>query len=60
VLIDQSQVLVERYLRQGDDWVFSALDDFDATLQLVSINCSLPLRDIYARVSFSDVQMEKV
>jgi Uma2 family endonuclease len=59
VLIDQSQVLVERYLRQGDDWVFSALDDLDATLKLVSINCSLPLREIYARVNFSDVQMEK-
>ncbi len=54
VLIDQSQVLVGRYLRQGDDWVFSALDDLDGTLKIVSINCSLPLRDIYARVSFSD------
>jgi Uma2 family endonuclease len=59
VLIDQSQVLVERYIRQGDDWVFSALDDLDATLKLVSINCSLPLRDIYARVNFSEEQMGK-
>ena len=60
VLIDQSQVLVKRYIRQGDDWVFSALDDLDATLKLVSIDCSLPLRDIYTRVSFSDEQNGKV
>jgi Uma2 family endonuclease len=60
VLVAQSHVLVERYTRQGDDWVFSALDDLDGTLKLVSINCSVPLRDIYARVSFSDEQVEKV
>jgi Uma2 family endonuclease len=59
VLIDQSQVLVERYVRQGEDWVFSALDDLDGTLRLISIDCSLPLRDIYARVSFSDEQVGK-
>jgi hypothetical protein len=57
VLIDQSQVLVERYIRQGDEWVFSALDDRDGTLRLISIDCSIPLRDIYARVSFSDQEM---
>ncbi len=59
VLIAQDRVLVERYVRQGDDWVFSALDDLDGTLKLVSIDCSIPLRDIYARVSFSDEQVEK-
>ncbi len=60
VLVAQDRVLVERYTRQGDDWVFSAPDDLDGTLKLVSINCSIPLRDIYARVGFSDEQMGKV
>jgi Uma2 family endonuclease len=59
VLIAQDRVLVERYVRQGDDWVFSALDDLDGTLKLVSIDCSIPLRDICARVSFSDEKVEK-
>jgi Uma2 family endonuclease len=59
VLIAQDRVLVERYVRQGDDWVFSALDDLDGTLKLVSIDCSIPLRDICARVSFSEEQVEK-
>ena len=37
----------------------SVLDNLDGVLKLVSIDCSFPLREIYARVSFSDVQMDK-
>ena len=54
VLVAQDHVLVERFIRQGDDWVLSAQDHLDDTLRLISIECSLPLRAIYARVDFSE------
>jgi len=54
VLVAQNRVLVERFTGQGDDWLLSALNDFNDTLRLVSIDCSVPLREIYARVDFSE------
>jgi Uma2 family endonuclease len=53
VLVAQDRILVERFTRGGDDWLLSAQNDPDDTLRLVSIGCSVPLREIYARVSFS-------
>jgi Uma2 family endonuclease len=53
VLVAQDRILVERFTRQGDDWLLSAQNDPDDALRLVSIGCSVPLREIYARVSFS-------
>jgi Uma2 family endonuclease len=50
VLIAQDQVLVERFTRQGDDWVLTALSSLDDILRLASIGCEVPLREIYARV----------
>ena len=50
VLVAQKAVHVEHYLRQGTRWVSRACRDLDAVLQLESINCALPLRDIYERV----------
>jgi Uma2 family endonuclease len=54
VLVAQDQVLVERFIRQGDDWLLSAHNQLTETLRLSSIDCSLPLREIYSRVNFSD------
>lgn len=50
VLIDQEQVLVEQYDRQGDQWVLTALNRLDDRLRLRSIDCEVPLRAIYAKV----------
>jgi Uma2 family endonuclease len=52
VLIAQDEVKVERYVRQGDDWLLSELSDLDDTLRLTSIDCEIPLREIYAKVAF--------
>jgi SOS-response transcriptional repressor LexA len=54
VLIAQNQVLVERFIRQGDDWLLSAHNQLTETLRLTSIDCSLTLRQIYSKVSFSE------
>jgi hypothetical protein len=52
VLVAQDEVRVERYLRRGDTWQLSDLTDIDETLTLESIECKIPLREIYARVEF--------
>ncbi|MGO9464789.1 MAG: Uma2 family endonuclease [Isosphaeraceae bacterium] len=50
VLVSQDRVLVERFTRQGDDWLLTELTQIDDTLRLDSIDCELPLREIYAKV----------
>ncbi len=52
VLVAQKEVHVERYLRQGTQWVPSEFRSLDDVLRLLSINCELPLREIYERVTF--------
>jgi Uma2 family endonuclease len=54
VLIAQNQVLVERFVRQGDDWLLSTQNQFTDSLRLASIDCYLTLREIYSRVDFSE------
>jgi Uma2 family endonuclease len=53
VLVSQDKVLVERYTRQGDDWVLSEFKGLADTLQLRSIDCAVSLREIYAKVKFA-------
>jgi Uma2 family endonuclease len=52
VLVDSRRVKVERYVRQGNFWVFSAETDLDAVVHLSSVDVSLTLREIYAEVEF--------
>jgi len=52
VLISQDRVRVEHFLRQGEQWVLTALDKLDDVLVLSSINCRVSLREIYDRVEF--------
>lgn len=53
ILIAQDTPRVEHYIRQKDGlWLFSATTALDTTLTLPSINCTLALTDIYAKVTF--------
>ncbi len=63
VLVAQDKVLVERYRRQdkhgstpdaGKDWIFTDFREVDEMLPLPSIQCELPLQEIYERVTFPD------
>jgi len=47
--------LVERYTRQGDDWVLSEFKGLADMLQLRSIDCAVSLREIYAKVKFDKI-----
>ena len=54
VLISQDRMMVERYTRQGNDWVLSDLTDPDQVLKLESIGCQIPLDRIYAKITFPE------
>jgi Uma2 family endonuclease len=50
VLVSQDKVLVERFTRQGDQWLLTEFRHIDDTLRLDSIDCAVPLREIYAKI----------
>ena len=55
VLVSQDKPHVEIYERQADgSWVLREEDRLDAVVQLPGIAASLPLADVYDRVSFPD------
>ena len=56
VLASQERVLVERYVRRGDDWVLTEFSSLDDVLRLDSIGCDMPLRQIYAKTPLSEIR----
>ncbi len=54
ILISQDKVNVERYLRNTDEWIFYDYQELDLQLPLTSIQCEVPLQEIYDRVIFPD------
>lgn len=50
VLVAQDRVLVERFVRVGEFWNLSTLTDPDASLELASVACAIPVREIYENV----------
>jgi Uma2 family endonuclease len=52
LLIEQDTLLVEKYQRyQGADWLYTKVAGPEGVLQLSSIGCTLPLTDIYDKVT---------
>ena len=54
VLVAQDQIRVEHYYRQERQWIFTDFEKHDEILLLPSIQCELPLQEIYERVTFSE------
>ena len=53
LLISQTKPQIEHYHRQASgEWLYSLVNQLDAHLRLHSINCTLPLGEIYDRISF--------
>jgi Uma2 family endonuclease len=53
LLVAQDAPRVEQYIRQEQEgWLLTETDQLDQTVELPSIACRLPLREIYARVDF--------
>ncbi len=54
VLIAQDKIRVEHYVRQGDQWLLSEVNDLSSVVRLSSIGCDVALRDIYEKVELSN------
>jgi Uma2 family endonuclease len=55
VLVSQAECLVERYVREGDFWRFTSVDDLEGSLVLASLEVEIPLRRVYAKALRPDV-----
>jgi Uma2 family endonuclease len=54
VLVAQDRYRIEHYLRRSEEqWLFSEVSGPKATLNLVSIDCRLPLAEIYAKLDLT-------
>jgi Uma2 family endonuclease len=58
ILVAQDQVRVERYSRQGTQWLLTTWDSLDSTLPIESIGCQVQLRVIYDKVVFPEQDRE--
>ncbi len=54
LLVSQDRPRVERYLRQGEDWLLTEFSGRDAVLTLGSVPAQVSLAEIYARVAFPE------
>jgi Uma2 family endonuclease len=53
VLVSQKQVRIEKYLRQDKGkWLFSEERSLEKVIELPSIKCSFPLREVYRNINF--------
>lgn len=53
ILVAQETACVECYIRQGDgNWLYSAYEEIDDTIELASVRCALPLSEVYDKVEF--------
>ena len=50
ILISQDKVHVEHYCRRGSRWLQTEFAELEDVLPLRSIDCELPLQDVYRRV----------
>lgn len=52
VLLSQDRVQVEPFTRNGEFWLYRSLDSLEDTLLLTSIDCHIPMVEIYDKVTF--------
>ncbi len=51
ILISQEPYRLERYVRQDDrTWTYTEFHSADDVVALQTINCTLPLKDVYAKI----------
>ena len=54
ILVSQDRVNIERYLRKPDEWTYTYFQELAQQLPLTSIQCELPLQEIYEHVTFPE------
>ena len=58
LLVSQDEPRVERFVRQDSGWLMTATSGLDSTLRLESLDCELPLAEIYEDVVFGPIAEE--
>lgn len=54
VLVAQDEPRIDHYARQGENqWLLTVVVGLDAQLSLASIDCTLPLSEVYDRITFA-------
>ncbi|MFO1431360.1 MAG: Uma2 family endonuclease [Candidatus Competibacteraceae bacterium] len=54
LLIAQERPLIEHFVRQADGhWLYSITEDLTQSVEIASIDCHLPLAEIYERIVFA-------
>jgi Uma2 family endonuclease len=54
VLVSQSEPRIERFVRDGEDWVLTEFVGLEAEFALASLDVKVPLSKVYARVEFAE------
>lgn len=54
LLIAQDSMRIEHYARQGEQWIFTDVTSPDGVVTLASIDCTLPLSDVYEKITFEE------
>ena len=54
ILVSQDKVRVDHYVRHTTQWLLTDFQELEQHLPLTSIQCELPLQEIYERVPFPE------
>ncbi|MDE0012863.1 MAG: Uma2 family endonuclease [Candidatus Poribacteria bacterium] len=54
ILVSQDKVRIDHYVRHTTQWILTDFQELDQHLPLTSIQCELPLQEIYERVPFPE------
>ena len=56
VFVESDQLICTRYVRASDrrTWIYTCAEGFDGSLMIVTVDVTIPLRDICAGVEFSE------
>ena len=54
ILVSQDKVRVDHYVRHAAQWILTDFQELDQQLPLTSIQCELPLQEIYESVPFPE------
>lgn len=54
LLVSQDKVRVDHYARQATQWILTDFQELEQHLPLTSIQCELPLQEIYENVPFPE------
>jgi Uma2 family endonuclease len=52
VLVAQDRVRIDHFLRHGEQWLLTSYSDMDEGLRFPTLDCAIPLGEVYARVEF--------